>query len=173
LLAKEGFVMNHAQGIRVYAYVNRPYERVAEVLRLDAIGVFQRATASATARARALVSTLRANVGPLELGADVVVRVLGLEEDRDAPFGPRMRLRLEWLAAHHPELFPKMTANLDVYALGANETQLDFLGEYEPPLGLLGAVFDAVLGRRVAEGAVHRFVEDVAEGLRVDVSAVA
>src|SRR6185312_15822811 len=96
--------MSIAHEVRGYDYVNRPYERVSEALRLDAIGVFQRATASATARARALVSTMRANVGPLELG-------------------------------------------------------------------VVGAVFDAVIGRRVADAAVHRFVEEIAERLRVDVTA--
>jgi hypothetical protein len=146
---------------------------VSEVLRLDAVGVFQRATASATARARAIVSTLRTSVGPVELGADVVVRVLSAEEDRAAPQGPRTRLRLAWQAASHPELFPTMGATLDVYALGPNETQVDFHGEYHPPLGVVGAVLDAVLGKRVAEAAVHRFVEEIAERLRVDVRASA
>jgi hypothetical protein len=160
--------MNGPHEVRVYEYVNRPYEQVSDVLRLDAVGVFQRATASATARARAIVSTIRANVGPLELGADVVVRVTSVEEARDTPYGPRTRLRLAWEASQRPELFPTMGATLDVYALGPSETQVDFRGEYCPPLGVVGAVFDAVIGRRVAEVAVRRFVEDIVERLRVD-----
>src|SRR5437870_4404848 len=129
--------------VRVYEYVNRPYERVAEVLRLDAVGVFQRATASATSRARALVSTMRASLGPVELGAEVIVRVTSIEEDHAAAHGPRTRLRLAWKAAEHPDLFPTMDATLDVYALGPSETQVDFHGEYRPPLGVVGAVIDA------------------------------
>ena len=140
-----------SQEVRVYEYVNRPYERVGEVLRLDAIGVFQRATASATARARALVSTMRANLGPVELGADVVVRVTSVEEERDAPLGPRTRLHLEWQATKHPELFPTMDATLDVYGLAPNETQVDFHGQYRPPLGVVGAAIDAVIGHRIAQ----------------------
>jgi hypothetical protein len=163
--------MSHSSEVRVYEYVNRPYESVSEMLRLDAIGVFQRATASATARARAIVSTMRANVGPLELGADVVVRVASIEEASDVPHGPRTRLRLAWQASPHPELFPAMEAVLDVYALGAHETQLDFCGQYCPPLGVIGVMFDAVIGRRVAEAAVHRFVNEVVERLRVDAVA--
>jgi hypothetical protein len=162
-----------AHVLHVYEYVNRPYERVSSVLRLDAIGVFQRATASATARARALVSTMRATVGPVELGADVVVRVTSVEEAPDAPRGPRTRLRLAWKASQHPELFPTMEATLDVYALGPSETQLDFHGEYHPPFGVVGAVIDAIIGHRVAEAAVHRFVEEIAERLSVDVGASA
>jgi hypothetical protein len=159
-----------AQEVRVYEYVNRPYERVSEMLRLDAIGVFQRATASATARARALVSTMRASVGPVELGADVVVKVTSVEEERDAPLGPRTRLRLSWQATKHAELFPTMDATLDVYALAPNETQVDFHGRYVPPLGLFGAAVDAAIGHRIAQAAVHRFVEEIAERLRVDVT---
>jgi hypothetical protein len=159
-----------AQEVRVYEYVNRPYERVSETLRLDAVGVFQRATASATARARALVSTMRATLGPVELGADVLVRVTSVEAEPDAPLGPRTRLRLSWQATKHPELFPTMDATLDVYALGPNETQVDFHGVYVPPLGLFGAAVDAAVGHRIAQAAVHRFVEEIAERLRVDVT---
>jgi hypothetical protein len=159
--------------VRAYEYVNRPYDRVSEVLRLDAVGVFQRATASATSRARALVSTLRANVGPVELGADVVVRVSSVEVESSAPHGPRTRLRLAWKAAEHPDLFPTMDATLDVYALGPTETQVDFHGEYNPPGGAMGAAFDAVVGRRIADAAARRFVEEIAERLRVDVAAEA
>jgi hypothetical protein len=157
-----------SQEVRVYDYVNRPYARVSEVLGLDAIGVFQRATASATARARALVSTMRASLGPLELGADVVVRVASVEEDRDAPLGPRTRLRLTWQADKRAELFPTMGATLDVYALGPSETQIDFQGRYRPPLGVIGAAVDTLVGHRIAEAAVRRFVEEIAARLRVD-----
>ena len=81
--------MSTAHEVQAYAYVSRPYPGVSALLRSDAIGVFQRATLTATARARSLVSTLRASIGPLELGADVVVRVTSVEEERDAPLGPK------------------------------------------------------------------------------------
>ena len=161
--------MSSSYEVRAYEYVNRPYDRVSELLRLDAVGVFQRATASATARARALVSTLRANFGPLELGADVLVQVTSVEEQRDAPLGPRTRLHLKWEGSLRPDLFPTMDATFDVYALGAEETQIDFHGTYLPPLGIVGAAIDAVVGHRIAQAAVHRFVEEIAERLRVDV----
>lgn len=164
--------MDESRQVRAYAYVNRRYELVAEMLRLDAVGVFQRATASATARARSLVSTMRANIGPIEIGADVVLRVRGIEESA-GPLGPTTRLSLSWQASRGAEIFPTMEATLAVYALAPGETQLDFTGQYRPPLGALGAAIDAVLGHRIAEATVHRFVEEVAERLRVDVSTTA
>jgi hypothetical protein len=160
--------MSDTREVHAYAYVNRPYGLVVDLLRIDAVGVFQRATASATARAKALVSTMRATLGPLEVGADVVVRVRGIDQTT-GPLGPTTRLRLEWHASSHAEVFPTMEATLSVYALGGTETQLDFDGSYRPPFGILGVAVDAVVGHRIAEASVRRFVDDVAERVRVDV----
>ena len=65
-----------------------------------------------------------------------------------------------------PRLFPLMKADLSIYPLTATETQLDFKGLYEPPLGLLGKAVNAMVGHRIAEVSVHRFVSDVAQYLR-------
>ena len=79
---------------------------------------------------------------------------------------PATRLQLEWEAARMPRLFPIMKANLSIYPLTATETQLDFKGVYEPPLGPLGEAVNAIVGHRIAEASVHRFVSDVAGYLR-------
>ena len=65
-----------------------------------------------------------------------------------------------------PRLFPLMKAELSIYPLTATETQLDFQGVYEPPFGPLGKAVNAVVGHRIAEVSVHRFVNDVAGYLR-------
>ena len=80
--------------------------------------------------------------------------------------GPITRLRLEWEAATAPGLFPLMKAELSVYPLTSTETQLDFLGIYEPPFSALGRAMNAVAGHRIAEASVHRFISEVAEYLR-------
>ena len=59
-----------------------------------------------------------------------------------------------------------MKAELSVYPLTATETQLDFSGIYEPPLGAVGKALNAVAGHRIAESSVHRFISDVAAYLR-------
>jgi len=79
---------------------------------------------------------------------------------------PVTRLHLEWEAARMPRLFPIMKANLSIYPITATETQLDFNGLYEPPLGPLGKAVNAIVGHRIAEASVHRFVSDVAGYLR-------
>ena len=68
-------------------------------------------------------------------------------------------------------LFPLMTAVLAVYPLTATETQLDFSGQYDPPLGAVGDAVDALIGHRIAEASVHRFVTDVARYLREHLAA--
>jgi len=65
-----------------------------------------------------------------------------------------------------PRLFPLMKAELSIYPLTATETQLDFSGVYEPPFGAVGKTMNAILGYRIAEVCVHRFVSDVAAYLR-------
>jgi hypothetical protein len=79
---------------------------------------------------------------------------------------PSTRLFLEWEAATMPRVFPLMKAEISIYPLTATETQLDFLGVYEPPLGIVGKAVNAIIGHRIAEASVHRFVSDVAAYLR-------
>jgi len=65
-----------------------------------------------------------------------------------------------------PGLFPFMRAELSLYPLTATETQLDFLGHYQPPFGVVGKAMNAIAGYRIAEVSVHRFLREVAEYLR-------
>ena len=57
-------------------------------------------------------------------------------------------------------------ADLSIYPITATETQLAFNGLYEPSLGPLGKAVNAIIGHRIAEASVHRFVSDVAGYLR-------
>src|SRR5690606_10339782 len=77
---------------------------------------------------------------------------------------------LEWKASKRPGLFPVMKAVLSIYPLTATETQLDLSGEYEVPLGKVGEVLDSVVGHRIVEATVHRFIKDVAAYLRSELS---
>lgn len=150
--------------IRSYDYVNQPYERVREALETDALEVFRSATRAAASRARSLASELHVNVGGLEVSAPIEIRVGEVEHVAGA--SPRTRVPIAWRAEERPHLFPFMDADLALYPLTATETQLDFSGRYEPPLGALGSAIDKVVGHRIAEASVHRFVADVARHLR-------
>lgn len=159
--------MSKGSQIRSYDYVNHPYEQVRDALTKDARAVFQSATKAAASRAHSIASQLRVNIAGIEVATDIAISVRSIEEGaQGGTSAPATRLRLEWEAAKSPRLFPFMRAELSIYPLTATETQLDFAGFYEPPLGALGSAMNAIIGHRIAEVSVHRFVTEVAEYLR-------
>jgi len=159
--------MSRGREIHCYDYVNHPYEQVRGALSKDTPAVFQSATKAAASRAQSIASELRIEIGGVGIEADIRVSVKNIEaKDREGRSGPVTRLQLEWEAARMPRLFPLMKADLVIYPITATETQLDFKGLYEPPLGPLGKAINAIAGHRIAEASVHRFVTDVAEYLR-------
>ena len=159
--------MSKGREIHCYDYVNHPYEQVRGALSKDAPAVFQSATKAAASRAQSIASALRIDIGGVGIEADIRVSVKNIEaKDREGMSGPATRLQLEWEAARMPRLFPLMKADLSIYPITATETQLDFKGLYEPPLGPLGKAVNALVGHRMAEASVHRFVGEVAEYLR-------
>ena len=159
--------MSKGREIRCYDYVNHPYERVRDALRQDALSVFQSATKSADSRAQSIAAELHVDIGGIGVMTDIKISVKSVEEKVfDAVWAPATRLLLEWEAATMPRLFPLMKAQLSIYPLTATEAQLDFLGFYKPPFGAVGKSMNAIVGHRIAEVSVHRFISDVAAYLR-------
>jgi hypothetical protein len=158
--------MSAGREIRYYDYVNRPYRQVRDALTKNAPAVFQSATKAAASRAESIASELRVDLGGVGLEADIVISVGKIEEQTPEMGVPVTRLQLEWQAAKMPGLFPLMKAQFSIYPLTAGETQLEFSGIYEPPLGAVGKALNAIAGHRIAESSVHRFVTDVADYLR-------
>jgi hypothetical protein len=153
--------------IRSYDYVNAPYDRVREALADDTAGVFRAATRAAASRAQSVAAALHVTVAGIEVGAEIDVTVGPVEDLPGGDASSRTsRIPIAWRAARHPAFFPLMTAELSIYPLTATETQLDFLGRYDPPMSVIGDAVNAVVGHRIAEASVHRFIADVAEYLR-------
>ena len=160
--------MSESREVRCYDYVPVRFERVRELLRSEGIAIFSRATTTVNERARELVATLRLDVGPVELGVDVQLRVKGITDENTAMGDPRTRLDFSWEARQRAALFPTMDASLSAYPLSPEETQLDLQGWYQPPLGPLGNALDATAGHRVAEATVLRLLRDVRAQLLSD-----
>jgi hypothetical protein len=159
--------MNTGREIRSFDYVNYPYERVRKALSQNALAVFQSATKAASSRAQSVAAELRVDFGGIGVKTDIKIFVKAIEEKvPDASSSAVTRLLLEWEAATMPRLFPLMKAELSIYPLTSTETQLDFSGIYEPPLGAVGKTMNAIVGHRIAEASVHRFISDVAAYLR-------
>jgi hypothetical protein len=159
--------MSQRLEIRSYDYVNHPYLRVRDALVADPPGVFRAATRAAAARAESVAAALQVSVAGLEVGTEIALTIGHIVEVDASGYASKItRVPVSWQAAKRPQLFPLMDGELSVYALTATETQLDFLGRYEPPLGLLGGAVNAVIGHRLAEASVHRLIADVAQYLR-------
>jgi len=159
------FLVSQPKELRSYDYATMPYEEVRAILRADALSLFQRATLTALERARLVGATLHTRVGPIEIGVQVSIRIVRVTEEISALGERSLRLEIAWTAAERGALFPSMDAVLVARPLSSGETQLELLGHYQPPLGPVGAVLDALVGHRIAEASVQRFVQDVAKRL--------
>jgi hypothetical protein len=159
--------MSKPRAIHCYDYVPRPYAQVRDALVSDASGILRRATAAAGSRSEELLAHLHMDIAGLDLGTDIAVRIEGFAEEGD-PAGKRGLLRLSWAAAERPRLFPTMDAELHLYSLAPDETQLELRGLYAPPLGFLGKAIDAALLHRAAEACVHRLLREAAVRLAAE-----
>jgi len=161
--------MTHPRHLNCYDYATVDYDRVREILGVDASGLFHRATVAAARRVEEIVSTLHVSVGPIDVAADVKIDIRRVVHNVTA-LGDRSTLvELSWTAARSAKLFPVMDAMLTVYPLSRAETQLDLVGYYHPPLGVVGNVIDAVVGHRLARASVLRFVQEVARQIESEV----
>jgi hypothetical protein len=161
--------MSEGRELRCYDYVNHAYPLVRDALRKDPAAVFRRATSLAAERANQLGAELRVNLGGVALSAEVEIKLLGIEEETPKHGSPVLKLDIEWRAAKNPGLFPEMRATLSAYPLSRSETQLDFEGRYRVPFGPIGGAVDALVGYRIAEASVLRFVQEVAGYLRSEI----
>ena len=159
--------MSEPRKLRVYAYVNKPYEAVRKLLYAHASELFPRATKAAVTRADEVGAQLRVSAAGIDVGVDVRIH-LGALRDEEGPKGmsPVTRVPITWEAVKAAALFPSMSAELSAWPLTATETQIELEGSYRPPLGPVGNALDAVVGHRVAEAAVHRFLDDVVAEIR-------
>jgi hypothetical protein len=159
--------MSKGRQIRFFDYVNHPYEKVRDLLKADAVPVFSRATRGASARAESVASQLHVHIAGVDVGKEIEITVHNVEDSPGhTKVSPTTRVAFEWKARQAPRLFPLMRAELTVYPLTASETQLDFTGTYDPPLGIVGTALDAVVGHRIAEASIHHFMAEVAQYLR-------
>lgn len=109
------------------------------------------------------VTILRANVDGREMHREVRVHTRPLEQLEEHVY----RMPLVWHESHGERLYPVMHGTFEMAAL-ANDpplTEITFMGHYRPPLGLLGAVGDTLIGGRIANQVAESLVEDVVKRL--------
>lgn len=72
---------------------------------------------------------------------------------------------ISWKAVDRDGLFPVFEGDLELTALSSQVCQLSVIGSYRPPLSVVGAVGDRMLGHRIAEAVVRNFVLATADRL--------
>ena len=70
---------------------------------------------------------------------------------------------IQW-QPHDGGPYPVFHGVLSVEEEGAGYCRLDLDGAYQPPLGFAGAVFDAVVGHRIAVSAARALLEEIKLG---------
>jgi hypothetical protein len=140
--------MNHA--IDLAERIPGTYWHAAAILKIDLDSVV-----------KAPLEELR-----FEIGGGAVTRRVRAEIGPMVSEPSTMSVPLRWRAAEHPKLFPVMEGELRISNVEGHEIELRLVGEFLSPLGVVGAVADALAGRRVAEKSLRRFLAEVATRLR-------
>jgi hypothetical protein len=63
--------------------------------------------------------------------------------------------------------YPIFRGTLSVEDVGGNFSRLDLDGAYDPPLGIVGAAFDAVVGHRIAVAGARQLLEEIKNGMEL------
>jgi hypothetical protein len=103
-----------------------------------------------------------------EIGGGAITRRVHAEVGPLITGHASLRMPVHWRAAEHPKLFPVMDGALDISDAAGNHIELRLVGEYRAPLGAVGALADALAGRRVAEKSLRGFLSEVASRLRAE-----
>ena len=103
--------------------------------------------------------TMRVPVGGAVASRDVVSVVRPLahkagEATVELRFGPE-----------GSSLYPVFEGRLSAGAVDPWNVRLEIEGTYEPPLGIIGAAFDATVGARLARASIRRLLRDLADEL--------
>lgn len=137
-----------------YTYVDRPYLEAVGILSGDP-GVWLPEPAVPVQDGFEVML----DAGATPLGGfgrrDAIARI---GSPSSAPDGRSMLRGIGWRALERDELFPVFEGDLELAALSDELCQLSCMGSYRPPLTVVGAVGDRLVGHRVAEAVVRNFV---------------
>ncbi|MFY9780964.1 MAG: hypothetical protein WAJ85_10710 [Candidatus Baltobacteraceae bacterium] len=103
----------------------------------------------------AAVVELRAPLGDLKLEHDVLVSLSPLPA-----YTGYERIAIRWVPTGHGP-YPTFQGVLCVSDEGSGFSRLDIDGSYQPPFGAAGVLFDAALGKRLAEAAVRELLANL------------
>lgn len=149
--------------IERYVYVERPYEDTWTWMasHLSTLGE------ALPGGGRAVL--LRIRPAGTEIVRQARLHVAGLVCGED-----RARAGLEWSDAAHPHLFPHLEGTLEIVPVphdGLPFTQIGIQARYRPPLGLLGAIGDRLVGAEITDAALSAWLDGLADAVEDQVVA--
>ena len=145
--------------VRYFVEVPLPAARVERAL-LDSPAEWLSAMAGA-AEERGGELLGEVGVGPLGARLGRVRVQLG----EPVHFPSMTSLPLTWEPVRLEGLLPRLDADLELGALGDDQTQLAISARYRPPLGVLGRTADRVLLHRVAEATLKDFLDRLGQAI--------
>ncbi len=131
----------HAVFVSDFVHIERPFPKVAAML-LDPAGEWLVAAERSAAQQH---FTLLASQGRQNATSVIVP--------------------MRWEPSTCERLFPILESDIELLGLGDDHCRLSVSGRYHVPLAQLGATYDRLAVRRVAEMAVRKFLLDVADAL--------
>jgi hypothetical protein len=151
-------------------YLERSSNAVIDLLRNDPQRVLQPSAFAAIEHAGELTSELHLELGGFDVSRRITIEIENVEiaVDDVRVAADSASFHLSWDATTRPALFPSMKAELEIAPMRRRPplTQLSLAAHYGPPLGVIGFVGDAVIGHRVAEATIHRFVYDLVDRIK-------
>lgn len=116
--------------------------------------------------------SLRLDLAAFGIGGDLAIKHGVLM--RFVPVEPKdgsISYTVEWAPAPAGP-YPRFSGTMRLLpATDSRQSVLDVTGTYEPPLGALGAAFDAMLGNRIAAATLRAFAHDLASQISPDTSS--
>jgi len=85
--------------------------------------------------------------------------------DVDEPGRAHDALEIDWTAG--TRFFPDFQGALRLRIASVEETRLTLEGSYQPPFGAFGAVFDLVVGRRIARATMRDLLRRLGDSMEL------
>ena len=154
----------HEQYVQLYNAIGEPFDRVRDVLIDRALGSLGGPRRHAKDRGHEGESPRGVEMGGNHRGKEVSFRV---SDYVDVPGHlPMGRIQISWEPVEQVDVYPVVTADLEIEPIDNDRTMVSLLASYDPPLGRLGAIFDRVAMHRVAEAALGRFFAELVRDIR-------
>ncbi len=127
---------------------------------------FEHVPASAQAYAGSLVEKGGKRTAPIRItvGDIVVERIVDLTLRHARAYPGFEIMDIGW-GPHDGGPYPVFTGTLSVEQIGTTFSRLDLDGTYAPPMGIAGAMIDAVVGHRFAVSGARSLLNDIKNGL--------